>query len=173
MPRTYSFDHFQVPSSEPKSRSQRRKDKQHVSGSSEEAQGPQPPGEIHYGHSHAETEQLFKAHARERQRMTEGSVEQAGAKFAHGRPVRELRPEAPPARKEKAGTRSTHPIGSLPKTEEPPPHARFQDVLEEASRQLQVLQSGVEDVTRAVSRLAALPLEVLRIAARRLRLVHG
>jgi len=175
MPRTYSFDHFQVPSAEPGSRSLRRKDKQQVSDSLQEAQAAQEPQGVHYGHSHAQTEQLFKAHARERKaRLTTGEVEHAGTKFTHGRPARELAPEAPHARDvEPPGPRSTLPIGSLPKVEELPPRGHLNELLEEASRQLQVLQAGVEDVTRAVSRLASLPLEAVRLAARRLRLAHG
>lgn len=177
MPRSYSFDHFQVPAAEPRSRSLRRKSKQAVSDTRQavaEELGAQAQG-IHYGHSHAETEARFQAHARERQQATlTGAPEHVTSKFAHGRPARELAPEAPAARgREASPRRSTAPIGAVPNAEELPPRGRVQDLLEEASRQMQVLQAGLEDATRAASRLASLPLEVLRLAARRLRLVHG
>lgn len=170
MPRSYSFDHFQVPAAEPRSRSLRRKDKQQVAGTRQEAE-PHEEG-IHYGRSHAQTEELFRAHARERQeRMTEGA-EHAGGKFAHERPVVERAARA--SRQARAPAhRGTAPIGALPNLEEQPPRGRLQDLLDEASRQLQVLQGGVGDVARAASRLASLPMEVVRLAARRLRLVHG
>jgi hypothetical protein len=156
MPRSYSFDHFQVPAAEPRSRSLRRQDKQHLADS---RHPPPEQGEgIHYGKSHAETEEILKARVLEPRRQ----------------------PPAPPrsAKAEKAVAaprinRNTTPIGALPATEELPPRGRFQDLLDEATRQLEALQGSVGDVGKAVVRLASLPLEVVRLAARRLRLVHG
>lgn len=177
MPRTYSFDHFQLPSAEPGSRSLRRKSKQAVSDTRHavyEELGQQEQG-VRYGHSHAETEARFQAHARERQqaRMT-GGPEHAATKFSHARPARAMAPAAPRASQgESPERRATAPIGAVPNAEALPPRGRLQDVLDEASRQVQVLQTGLGDATRAASRLASLPLEVVRLAARRLHLVHG
>lgn len=173
MPRSYSFDHFQVPAAEPRSRSLRRKSKQAVSETRHavyEELGQQEAG-VHYGHSHAETEARFQAHARERQqaRLTD-AAEHAATKFSHARPASELAPEA---READTSRRGTAPIGAVPNAEELPPRGRMQDLLDEASRQIQVLQTGLGDVSRAASKLASLPLEALRLAARRLRLVHG
>jgi hypothetical protein len=174
MPRSYSFDHFQVPAAEPRSRSLRRKDKQHVAGTRQEAE-PREEG-IHYGRSHAQTEALFHAHARERQQaqMTEGAEPHAGGKFAHAHPAVE-HPAAPAREREVHAPvrRGTVPIGALPGLEEPPPRGRLRDLLDEASRQVQVLQGSVNDAARAAGRLASLPMEVVRLAARRLHLVHG
>ncbi|XXF75769.1 hypothetical protein P2318_22240 [Myxococcaceae bacterium GXIMD 01537] len=156
MPRSYSFDHFQAPTAEPGSRAQRRKAKQHLASARQEAQEPGAQG-VHYGRSHAETEALFQAHTRERRRTTKGAVPKGGRAKGPGASPRP----------------GTAPIGALPRLEEQPPRGRMQDLLEEASRQLQVLQAGMGDVSRAVSRLASLPIEVVRLAARRLRLVHG
>lgn len=148
MPRSYSFDHFQVPAAEPRSRALRRQDKQHLAGS-RHTDLPEEEG-IHYGKSHAETEEILKARA------------------AQPRPPAPVAPTATPQL-----NLNTTPIGALPMTEELPPRGRMQDLLDEASRQLEALQSGIGDVTKAAARLASLPMEVVRLAARRLRLVHG
>jgi hypothetical protein len=156
MPRSYSFDHFQVPAAEPRSRSLRRQDKQRVA-SSRHAQVPRDEG-VHYGKSHARTEEILKEHAAERAE-------------AHVQPAQEPKREA--LRTTPKLNRNTTPIGALPVTEELPSRGRFQDLIDEAERQLEMIQSGINDVTKAATRLATLPLEVMRLAARRLRLVHG
>jgi hypothetical protein len=158
MPRSYSFDHFQVPAAQPRSRSLRRQDKQHLASSREFL--PHEEG-IHYGKSHAQTEELLKAHAATRARAPAGETKRE-------EPPRVERPRATPAL-----NRNTTPIGALPMTEELPPRGRFQDLLDEAQRQLEAIQGGIGDVTKAATRLASLPFEVVRLAARRLRLVHG
>ncbi|MFL5349942.1 MAG: hypothetical protein ACJ8AT_34630 [Hyalangium sp.] len=154
MPRSYSFDHFQVPAAEPRSRSLRRRDKQHLADS-RHAQAASEEG-LHYGKSHAETEEILKARAL-------------------APPRRE--PAAPPRAEKPTPTlrinRNTTPIGALPAMEELPPRGRFQDLFDEATRQFDAIQSGIGDVGKAAVRLASLPLEVVRLAARRLRLVHG
>ncbi|MDY7225147.1 hypothetical protein [Hyalangium rubrum] len=166
MPRSYSFDHFQVPASEPRSRSMRRQDKQHLADSRHSH--PEQDGGVHYGKSHAETEEILKARAAMRREAPEVSDD--------------VLPEEPPIQaaprvESPAATprlnRNTQPIGALPMTEELPPRGRFQDLLDEASRQLEAIQGGIGDVTKAATRLASLPVEVVRLAARRLRLVHG
>lgn len=162
MPRSYSFDHFQVPAAEPRSRSLRRQDKQHLA---ESQHAPMDNGQgIHYGKSHAQTEEILKARALAPPRRDT---------------AKKPRGEAPGApRQEKVQTtprinRNTTPIGALPATEELPPRGRFQDLFDEATRQIDAIQSSISDVGKAAVRLASLPLEVVRLAARRLRLVHG
>jgi hypothetical protein len=154
MPRSYSFDHFQVPTAEPRSRSLRRQDKQHMADSRHSYSAPEEG--IHYGKSHAETEEILKARA-----MAPPHREPAAM------------PRAERAIPEPRINRNTTPIGALPTTEELPPRGRFQDLLDEATRQFDAIQSGIGDVGKAVVRLASLPIEVVRLAARRLRLVHG
>jgi hypothetical protein len=163
MPRSYSFDHFQVPPAEPRSRSLRRQDKQHLADS----RHPHPGQEegIHYGKSHAETEEILRAKAlspHPRAPATQGHEGQPQA----SPPVEQV-PATPSI------NRNTTPIGALPATEELPTRGRFQDLLDEASRQIGAIQGGIRDVTKATARLASLPLEGVRLAARRLRLVHG
>ena len=60
MPRTYSFDHFQVPKTMPQSRSLRRRDKQHVA---QAQKGAAAPAGLHYGKSHARTGEILQARA--------------------------------------------------------------------------------------------------------------
>jgi hypothetical protein len=154
MPRSYSFDHFQVPASEPRSRSMRRQDKQHLADSRRPL--PEPDEGIHYGKSHAETEEILKTRAAMPRPRVSAPAQAAPETVAAPRI-----------------NRNTTPIGALPATEELPPRGRFQDLLDEATRQLEALQGGIGDVTKAATRLASLPLEVMRLAARRLRFVTG
>ncbi|HEX8703983.1 MAG TPA: hypothetical protein VF815_34445 [Myxococcaceae bacterium] len=161
MPRSYSFDHFQVPAAEPRSRSLRRQDKQRVA-SSRHADVPKEGG-VHYGKAHAQTEEILKAHIAERAETPMQEIPMQRAQ----EPKREA-PWATPKL-----NRNTTPIGALPMTEELPPRGRFQDLIDEAERQLETIQGGINDVTKAATRLASLPIEVMRLAARRLRLVHG
>jgi hypothetical protein len=155
MPRSYSFDHFKVPAAQPRSRSLRRQDKQHLADSRPSL--PEQDGAIHYGKSHAQTEEILKAKAMA--------------------PPPRKEPVAP-AREQKAVpvpriNRNTTPIGALPATDELPPRGRFQDLIDEATRQLEAIQGGIGDVSKAAVRLASLPFEVVRLAARRLHLVEG
>lgn len=163
MPRSYSFDHFQVPAAEPRSRSLRRQDKQHLADSRHAHLEPEEG--VHYGKSHAQTEEILKVRATQRQEASEVELPEE--------PPRQAAPRAELPKAEPRLNRNTTPIGALPVTEELPPRGRFQDLLDEATRQLGALQGGLGDVTKAAARLASLPLEVVRLAARRLRLVHG
>jgi hypothetical protein len=160
MPRSYSFDHFQVPAAEPRSRSLRRQDKQHLAETHHTV--TEQSGGIHYGKAHAQTEEILKARA-----LAPPRRESPKAKPAEAAP-RQERIQATPRI-----NRNTTPIGALPATEELPPRGRFQDLLDEATRQFDAIQGGIGDVSKAAVRLASLPLEVVRLAARRLRLVHG
>jgi hypothetical protein len=54
-----------------------------------------------------------------------------------------------------------------------PSRSALHDVYDEALRQFRALQSGIQDVTQASGRLLSLPMEAIRLAAQRLRLVQG
>jgi hypothetical protein len=154
MPRSYSFDHFKLASADPRSRSLRNQDKQHLADSLlAQAQGEEG---VHYGKSHAETQEILKARALAPPRRAPA----AAPRVDRAVPTPRIH-------------RNTTPIGALPALEELPPRSRFQDLLDEAARQFDALQSGVGDVGKAAVRLASLPLEVMRMAARRLRMVTG
>lgn len=173
MPRPYSYDHFQVPKTLPaQKRGLRHEDKARVkkSGAHPEAMGSHEG--IHYGRSHAQTEELYMAHQMEAE-LEELARPEPDAKFSHG-------PEFKPAKAKKRAAPApapviggTAPIGALPPTQEQPPRGRLSDLLDEAQRQLQAIQGGLGDAAKAVTRLASLPMEVVRMAARRLRPVNG
>jgi hypothetical protein len=181
MPRSYSYDHFQVPKSLPKQQaSLRDEDKQHLSS---EVTSVGDTG-IHYGKSHAETEQILQARkmARQLEELAAPTLE-ADEKFSRS----EARPKAK-AKKQRAAAQArvstgpTAPIGALPQTEEAPvaatPEAQgLWGVLDEGQRQLRALQGALGDARTAATRLASLPLdavrEAARLAAQRLHLVHG
>lgn len=159
MPRSYSYDHFQVPAAEPRSRALRREDKQHLADSHHVSPGQN--GGIHYGKSHAQTEEILRARAAElRHKKHEDEEAQAPA---------QMKAEAlpPPV------NRNTAPIGALPVTEELPPRRRLKDLLDEATRQVEAIQGGLGDVVKAAQRLASLPGEAVRLAARRLNPLEG
>ncbi len=150
MPRTYSFDHFTVPASTAPSRGVKRRGKQL---SEKRAIERRSDKDIHYGRNHAETEEMFQVRAMNAQL-------EALAGLSANAPVK---PTA---------TNRGQPIGALPMAEVPVmSRGALRDVYEEALRQFRALQSGVQDVTQATSRLLSLPMEAARLAAQRLRLV--
>ncbi|NOK18457.1 hypothetical protein [Corallococcus carmarthensis] len=168
MPRSYSFDHFQVPKTlPPQKRSLRQRDKEHLSQSSRVTVNDDAG--VHYGKSHAQTEEILMARKMELQ-LEELARPDADAKFSHG-PVSKVSGSAKKQRKAAASPiiGTTAPIGALPPTQERPPQGRLPDLIDEARRQLKAIQSGVGDVASAVQRLASLPLEAVRLAARRIR----
>ncbi|NRD46022.1 hypothetical protein D7Y27_08290 [Corallococcus sp. AB004] len=169
MPRSYSFDHFQVPKTlPPQKRGLRQRDKEHLAQSSrvsvDEHEG------IHYGKSHAQTEEILNARKMELQ-LEELARPDADAKFSHG-PVSRVSGASKKKQRKAAASPiigTTAPIGALPPTQErPPQQGRLPDLIDEARRQLKAIQSGVGDVASAVQRLALLPLEAVRLAARRI-----
>jgi hypothetical protein len=153
MPRSYSFEPFTVSKKSTQSRGGlRRRDKQHLS---EKRAVERRVDGIHYGRSHAETEEMFQVRA-----MNAQLEALAG-----------LSPNAPV---KPTATNRGQPIGALPPSEEPmPSRGALRDVYEEALRQFRALESGVRDATQATSRLLSLPMEAARLAAQRLRLVQG
>ncbi|MCP3141128.1 hypothetical protein [Pyxidicoccus xibeiensis] len=176
MPRSYSFDHFQVPKTLPQEkRGLRGQDKKRVAQSRPHPEGVENDGGIHYGKRFAQTEELYTAHQMAAQ-LEELARPEPDAKFSHGPEFK-----APKAKKSKRAAQpvatpvigGTAPIGALPPTREPPPRGRLMDLVDEAQRQLQAIQGGLGDAAKAVSRLASLPVEVVRLAARRFHLVNG
>ncbi|RKG53817.1 hypothetical protein D7X30_30685 [Corallococcus sp. AB011P] len=168
MPRSYSFDHFQVPKTlPPQKRSLRQRDKAHLAQSSrvpvDEHEG------IHYGKSHAQTEEILTARKMELQ-LEELARPEADAKFSHG-PVSRVSGATKKQRKAAASPviGTTAPIGALPPTQERPvQQGRLPDLIDEARRQLKAIRTGVGDVASAMQRLASLPLAAVRLAARRI-----
>lgn len=168
MPRSYSFDHFQVPKTlPPQKRGLRRRDKDHLAQSSRVAVEEQEG--IHYGKSHAQTEEILTARKMEHQ-LEELARPEPDAKFSHG-PVSRVSGASKKRRKAAASPviGTTAPIGALPPTQERPlQQRRLPDLIDEARRQLKAVQSGMGDVASALQRLALLPLEAVRLAARRI-----
>jgi hypothetical protein len=169
MPRSYSFDHFQVPKTlPPQKRSLRQRDKAQLAQSSRVAVDEHAG--VHYGKSHAQTEEILTARKMELQ-LEELARPEADAKFSHG-PVSRVSGASKKQRKAAASPviGSTAPIGALPPTQERPmqQQGRLPDLIDEARRQLKAIQSGVGDVATAMQRLAMLPLEAVRLAARRI-----
>jgi hypothetical protein len=179
MPRSYSFDHFQVPKTLPKHKaSLRNEDKQHLS----EVDAVSDNG-IHYGKSHAETEHILQARKMARQ-LEELAAPTLEAEQKFSRSAASTKPRAQKAKQRPAAAAaaagSTVPIGALPQTEEASAKAApasLTGVLEEGQRQLHALQGALGDARSAARRLASLPMEAVRTAARlaaqRLHLVHG
>ena len=147
MPRSYSFDHFKVPSAEPRSRSLRRQDKQHLADS----RHPRPPQEegIHYGKSHAETEEILKARAMAPPPET---LQADSSRQVPGRACgRSGAPATPRIH------RNTTPIGALPGDEELPPRGRVPGSARRGDAPAQGDPDGIGDVGKAAVRLASLP----------------
>ena len=165
MPRSYSFDHFQVPKTLPvQKRGLRQRDKEQLAQSSRVTVDDQEG--VHYGKSHAQTEEILMARKMELQ-LEELARPEPDAKFSHAQPTRANAKKRKEAAAPAIGT--TAPIGALPTTKEPlPSQGRLSDLVSDARLQLKAIQTGVSDVASAVQRLASLPLEVVRLAARRL-----
>lgn len=184
MPRPYSFDHFQAPKTLPQSRSMRRRDKEHLAQSRSQNDEPAAREGVHYGKAFSETEEIFHARQMEAQ-LEELARPEPDGKFSHGTSVPARAASKRAAREDKRREdqnkkeavepviRNTTPIGALPPTREQPPRGRLPDLIDEAGRQLQTLRGGLGDAAKAVARLAALPFEVIRLAARRLNPLHG
>ncbi|HYO55070.1 hypothetical protein [Archangium sp.] len=151
MPRNFRFEHFNAPKTSTPGRGLRRRDK---SLSERRAAERRSDKDIHYGRSHAETEEMFQVRA-----MNAQLEALAG-----------LSPNAPV---KPTATNRGHPIGALPVSEEPLlSRGALRDVLDEALRQFRALQSGFQDATRATGRLLSLPMEAARLATQRMRLVQ-
>ncbi|MBM7115128.1 hypothetical protein [Archangium primigenium] len=153
MPRTFRFEHFTVAKSTP-SRGLRRRDKQHLS--EKRVSERRIDKSLHYGRTHAETEELFHVRA-----MNAQLEALAG-----------LSPNAPI---KPTATNRGQPIGAIPLSEVPVLErgASPGDMLDEAQRQVNAVRTGLREATQAASRLLSLPMDVARLVANRLRLVQG
>ena len=153
MPRSFRFEHFTVAKTTP-IRGLRRRDKQHLS-EKRATQSHRFDKAVHYGHNHAQTEELLQVKSMNAQL-------EALAGLSANSPIK---PSA---------TQRGQPIGALPMAELPleTREGAVQDVLDEARRHLKALRTGLEDATQATSRLLSLPMEAVRRAARQWRLVQ-
>jgi hypothetical protein len=153
MPRTFRFEHFTVAKSTP-SRGLRRRDKQHLS--EKRVSERRIDKALHYGRTHAETEELFHVRAMNAQLEALAGLS----------PNAPLKPTA---------TNRGQPIGVIPLSEVPVLErgASAGDMLDEAQRQVNAVRTGLREATQAASRLLSLPLDVARLVANRLRLVQG
>jgi hypothetical protein len=61
------------------------------------------------------------------------------------------------------------PIGALPGAAEPPPHARWTELLGDARRYVGMIRSGARDVGTAAFKLARLPVDIALMAAHKVR----
>ncbi|QRN94130.1 hypothetical protein JRI60_33980 [Archangium violaceum] len=153
MPRSFRFEHFNVPKTTTSSRGLRRRGKQLSERRAVDRRFDKEG--IHYGRNHAETEEMFQVRA-----MNAQLEALAG-----------LSPNAPVV---PTATNRGQPIGALPAAAEPlVARNALRDVLDEALRQFRALQSGIQDATKATGRLLSLPMEAVRLAAQRIRLVQG
>lgn len=157
MPRSYSYDHFQNPKKETHLVHKDEKEKY------TEAKASVGEAKIHYGHAHAETEQLLAA-----KRMNAQLEELAGIKdepAAEARTAKADLPEAPELPK-------SAPIGALPVTEEPAttlPQGLLAELSELTTAKLRHARAAVGELVSATVDLARLPAELAMVAARHLR----
>jgi hypothetical protein len=161
MPRSYSFDHFQSINAE-KTTGVPDEEKQSVT---QQQDVPDSATRIHYGKKFSQTEELF--HAKQMNKQLE---ELAGLERMPPKRAEEPRAQARQERQEAAPKvqRGT-PIGALPEMQEPPPASFLRELYDEAGRHVRVVRSAARDISRASLRLVTLPLEVARLAARKLR----
>lgn len=91
--RTYRFDHYIAQKPDP-SKVGMEADRERGPLKSEAAQPPQEPG-VHYGHSHAKTEELYRKHRKEHEQ-----AERKRARASAKKMTVEAQPPAPAARSE-------------------------------------------------------------------------
>ncbi|MDQ3264691.1 MAG: hypothetical protein M3Y59_13655 [Myxococcota bacterium] len=160
MPRSYSFDHYLAP----KRDTTLVHDERDMPQEQYTEAAPVIHGEtkIHYGKKFSQTEELFQA-----RRMNHQLEELAGITDEDEAqpPASAELPEAPQVHK-------SSPIGALPPTEEATtllPETLLHELRDTTALNLRQLRSAARDLWSASFRLATLPLEVARLAARRLR----
>lgn len=61
------------------------------------------------------------------------------------------------------------PIGAFTAVVEPPPHARFAEVMGDARRYVGMIRSGARDITVGAFKLARLPVDIALVAAQKVR----
>ncbi|MFL5318596.1 MAG: hypothetical protein ACJ790_03000 [Myxococcaceae bacterium] len=148
MPRSYSFDHYQVP------KTMRPQPPRGVRG--KKKKDPKAATDVHYGKQFAQTEELYHAHEMEKQLEELAGIKGSG-RMSRGRaedPMDRMRKEAP--------------IGAMP-TAEPMEPSRIRDVWDEGVRYAGLLRDGVRDVSTAAMKLLRLPSDLVRAAIHRPR----
>lgn len=148
MPRTYSFDHFQVPRTmRPAPKRGKKKGTKTV-----KTTDPVETTDIHYGKKFAQTEELYQAHVMEAQLEELAGLNTEAPKMSHSAPV-----EADPIDR----MRKSAPIGAMP-TAELPSKKRIKDVLGDGARHVNLLRDGVKDIFHAVTFLVGMPASILK-----------
>jgi len=157
MPRTYSFDHYQVPKRDTTLVHDER-DMPHEKYS--EVAPAHGESRIHYGKKFSQTEELLNA-----RRMNHQLEELAGVEAKDRSPISGELPETP-----ELAPRT--PIGALPPTAEASvlaPEGLLEGIRDEALTNLRQIREATRQLWAASFRLARLPLELARETARRLR----
>jgi hypothetical protein len=171
MPRSYSFDHYQVPTKDTHLVHERER-KAYVESKPDGA-----AAKIHYGKAHAETEEFLAA-----KRMNAELEELAGIEHTEVKPQRRSKRQSRQieahatdgASKKMEELRREHPIGALPADEEPLMEAGFvREVVEKTATHLKLVRTAAADLGAASLKLARLPLDVASLAARRIRPRHA
>ncbi|HZH03775.1 MAG TPA: hypothetical protein VEY30_08330 [Myxococcaceae bacterium] len=155
VPRTYSYDHFQVPEAHPNAGSEvKSRNRSKVADPASDVSPPQAHG-IHYGRAHAETAERYqRRHAEAEQRSAAGN--EGGDDGA--------RHEASAPAPAEAGT----PIGSLPGTDRPWADD-FRGLWGELQGTLEMMGGAVRDLHSGAQRLARLPRNAAKMALGRLQ----
>lgn len=169
MPRSYSYDHFQVPKREPHLIHDHEKTRYTESAPS--AGDPK----IHYGKAHSETEELLAARrmnaeleklAAEDEEKDRAATEKKASKKKGGKAMK-ASAELPDV---KVDPQRSAPIGAVPKMDEPPmPIGELRDLLETARGHTRLVRLALRDLLIASYRLAQLPLAAVSLARRNLR----
>lgn len=149
MPRSYSFDHFQVPKT---MRPMPRRGKKKTSARDAKPAPEVEKTDIHYGKKFAQTEELYQAHVMEAQ-----LEELAGLTRDEPRMSRSAEPEADPIDQ----MRKSAPIGGMP-TAELPGRKHLKDFLGDGMRHVQLLRHGMMDVLNAATFFVGMPRDMIK-----------
>lgn len=157
MPRSYSFDHFQVPKKDTSVVHQDEKAKY------AESHASVGEAKIQYGHAHAQTEELLIA-----RQMNAQLEELAGLRQDQAPAPMAMKAELPEAKP----LPKSAPIGALPVTETPMaglPEGLFEEVSQLTANTWKELRGAAVELADAAWKLVKLPREVVMTAARHLR----
>lgn len=152
MPRSYSFDHFQVPKTMTPTPERGRK-----KGATKKANAGST-GKISYGKKFAETEELYQAHVMEAQLEELAGVtkEEASPRMSRGAdadPIDRMRKSAP--------------IGAMPTAELG--KKKLRDFWSDGMRHVQLFREGTRDILNAASFFLHMPRDMMRSLLRRNR----
>ena len=150
MPRSYSFDHFQVPKTMTPTPERGRKKGASVA----KKNGGNADSDLHYGKKFAQTEELYQAHAMEAQLEELAGVAKEKTTKA---PKMSRSPDADPIDR----MRKSAPIGAMP-TAELPGKKKLKDFWADGVRHVQLLKEGTRDILHAASFLIHMPSDIVR-----------